>query len=76
MSKRAKTAKPDNLDDQETPKVVFAQIVDSDELNEPDVDNPSEDDSFIKDIPVKRKRKLAEPNTTLLTRHLQLIKEF
>ena len=52
--------------------------MDSDELNEADSgeENIRDDDSFIREMPVKRKRKLAEPDTTLLTRHFQITKEF
>ena len=39
-------------------------------------ENFEDDDSFIRDMPVKRKRKLPEPDTTLLTRHFQMTKEF
>ena len=71
MSKRAKIDLASENGDK-APKVVYAQVVDSDELEE---DQGSEegslvnDASFIQDLPVKRKRKLAEPDNTLLTRH-------
>jgi hypothetical protein len=63
MKKRDK-----NNDDEmaSAPRVIFAEVVDSEGLEESEADDeefPNED-SLIKDAPVRRKRKLPEPDTT------------
>lgn len=78
MSKRAKTDQATE-NDEKAPRVIYAQVVDSDELEEDQQSGEGsqlDDASFLQDLPVKRKRKLVEPDTTLLTRHFQLKKEF
>lgn len=74
--------KRDKIDnDMETgPRVIYAEVVDSEGLEESEgegEDQEINDDSLIKEMPVRRKRKLAaEPDTTQLTRHFALSKEF
>jgi len=62
--------KRDKIDnDMETgPRVIYAEVVDSEGLEESEgegEDQEINDDSLIKEMPVRRKRKLAaEPDTT------------
>ena len=64
-----------NKHDEEGPRVIYAQVVDSDDMEESEVDEGPEDEineqSLIEAMPVRRKRKLPQDpaDTMALTRH-------
>jgi len=71
-----------NKHDEEGPRVIYAECVDSDGLEESEAEEGAEDeineDSMIEAMPVRRKRKLPQDpaDTIALTRHFELKKEF
>lgn len=71
-----------NKHDEDAPRVIYAQVVDSDDMEESEPEEGAEEeineDSLIQEMPVRRKRKLPQDpaDTIALTRHFQLQKEF
>ena len=55
------------------PRVIVAEAIGSDD--EEGEEECEEEDSFIAEMPIRKRRKMPEPDTTRITKHFKLVQE-